>query len=161
MEILEDEGGHRRCQSFMKSVIRTLFLTLVISITLYTALVPLRFPEYLLSSGQARVKVEALRGIPEQCNANLLMRHRSSTPDPMAMAFCGTIMTDHGLFTLPESRFFLFGQSRQDIYEKLGVGCVYDVTYYGYRATVYRGMPLTNRFIPKLISANGPIGNCN
>jgi hypothetical protein len=151
----------RNSSRSMKKISRTVLLTIAIFATLYIALVPLRFPEYLLSSGRATVRVEELRGIPEECNSNLFLLYRSSTPDRMAEGFCGNIMTDHGEFQLPESRFFLFGQSRQEIYDKLEVGCLYEVIYYGYRATVYRGMPSTNRFIPKLTSAKGPIGSCN
>ena len=145
----------------MNRGVKTALLTVAVFGGLYLPLGPLRFPEYLLSSGKATVLVESLRDIPRECNSNLLNRHRSSTPGHMSMGFCGSIMTDHGSFQLPESRIYLFGQSRSVILDKLKVGCAFEVVYYGYHATVYKGMRQTNRYIPKIVNVNGPIGTCN
>jgi hypothetical protein len=79
----------------------------------------------------------------------------------MSMGYCGSIMTDHGSFQLPENRIYFFGQSRGEIIAKLKVGCVFEVEYYGYRATVYKGMLQTNRNIPKILNVDGPDEACS
>lgn len=127
---------------------------------LYLAAVTMRFPEYLLTSGTVAIRVTDLRGIPMECRSGL-PRHRSSAPGSATGGFCGSIMTDHGPFQLPEDRFYAFGQSRSEILRGLSEGCVYDVTYYGYGATVHRGMSDTNRHIPKLVRVSGPFGACS
>ncbi len=144
----------------MNRGVKTALLTVIVFGGLYVSLGPLRFPEYLLSKGSATVRVASLRDIPKECNSSLLNRHRSSVPGHMSMGYCGSIMTDHGSFQLPENRMYFFGQSRSDILGKLKVGCTFDVVYYGYNAAVYEGVLQTNRYIPKLVSVDGPTMNC-
>jgi hypothetical protein len=140
--------------------IRATLLWICATIGVYAILGPLRFPEYLLTSGTAQIRIEAMNGTPEECNSSLFFRHRSSDPVDVHQGFCGAVMTDHGSFKLPESRYYLFGQSRKEIWNKLIEGCVYDVRYFGYRAKVYPGSVGTNRNIPSLVSIDGPQGKC-
>lgn len=144
----------------MKRGVKTVLLTVAIFGGSYLSMGPMRFPEYLLTSGRATVEVTDLRDIPTECRSNTWSRHRSSEPGRYGDGFCGSIMTDHGDFQLPESRFYLFGQTRSEIRSALKEGCTYQFVYYGYHATVFKGMLSTNRYIPQLVRISDPI-NCS
>jgi len=140
---------------------RLIIMGIVVALVLYISLVPLRFPEYLLTNGTAIIKVTSLRQVPRECNSSAFWRYRSSNPLDGLGGYCGTIMSDHGPFQLPEDRIYFFGSARAELIDLLEVDCYYRVNYYGYRATVYKGMPNTNKFFPKIVSASEPSGPCN
>ena len=119
--------------------------------------------EYATSRDTAVVTVTDLRNVPRYCRRSLPLPFRSSVPDlPMRSRrnYCGSVMTDHGDFALPQTVSLLpFAMSRASIVDLLRVGCRYEVRFHGWGPPPRPGSP-PSYFPPQTIHHVKPMGQC-
>ena len=119
--------------------------------------------EFVTSRDTAIVTVTDRRNVPRRCRSSLPWRFRSSVPDlPMRSRrnYCGSVMTDHGDFALPQTVSLLpFAMSRASIVDLLRVGCRYEVRFHGWGRPPRPGSP-PSYFPPQTIHHVKLVGRC-
>ena len=119
--------------------------------------------EFATSRDTAVVTVTDLRNVPRYCRRSFPLPFRSSVPDlPMRSRrnYCGSVMTDHGDFALPQTVSLLpFAMSRASIVDLLRVGCRYEVRFYSWGPPPRSGLP-PSYFPPQTIYRVESLDHC-
>ena len=103
-------------------------------------------------------RVDAARECRSRRSLKIWPKYRSTVPK-QSIGYCGLIMSDHGSFKLPETTWLnLWGTSREDLHDKLVVGCTYKVVVTGLGLELRKGQPMSNS--NRMLESAIPSGEC-
>ncbi|MFT5787343.1 MAG: hypothetical protein ACI9KK_002705 [Ascidiaceihabitans sp.] len=110
---------------------------------------------------QTEVATNTKNDTAQECRSRRALRvwpkFRSSVPQ-IPLNYCGLIMSDHGIFDLPETTWIhLFGTSREALHDGLVEGCSYKVA--GTGIELEKGTAMSNR--NRTFQSAVPFGDCS